>query len=361
MAIGAGRRSLAALATALTVLVGGAMLARPARAQTTSWSNQDIGNPAIAGSAAISGSTTTITAGGSDIWGTSDQFHFVYQQITGDVDIRARVDSLTDASPWSKAGVMIRSALTTDAAHGFALVSVANGTAFQRRTQTSGISTHTAGALVAAPEWVRLVRQDTTLSAYASRDGVTWTLLGQDTIQLSATAYVGLAVTSHDAAAATTSAISQVSITPLALPAGQQHRDIGAPAIAGSVTYRSGTYQIRAGGTDISGTSDQFHYVYQPVTGDVDVVARIASVSQAQRWSRAGVMLRETLSANAAHAAMMLSAGKGYAFQRRAVTGGTSSSTGGATSAPPGWVRLRRAGALITAYSSADGQHWTIV
>src|SRR5512132_2802904 len=84
------------------------------------WNVQDIGNPPIAGSVSFDQSTFTITATGSDIWGQSDQFTFIYQQVSGDVDVVARVDSLTASDAWAKAGVMIRSSLAANAAHGFA-------------------------------------------------------------------------------------------------------------------------------------------------------------------------------------------------------------------------------------------------
>ena len=55
-----------------------------------------MGSPAIAGSVADDQGQFTVTAGGQDIWGSADQFHFVYQQITGDVDVVARIDSVND-------------------------------------------------------------------------------------------------------------------------------------------------------------------------------------------------------------------------------------------------------------------------
>src|SRR5882672_6375002 len=73
------------------------------------WSAQDIGSPAIPGSASVNQGTFTITASGADIWGSSDQFSFIYQQVTGDVEVIARVDSVSAANAWSKTGVMIRS------------------------------------------------------------------------------------------------------------------------------------------------------------------------------------------------------------------------------------------------------------
>ena len=44
-----------------------------------------------------------------------------------------------------------------------------------------------------APGWVRLTRSGSTVSAYHSTNGTSWTLVGTDTIALSNTVYVGLA------------------------------------------------------------------------------------------------------------------------------------------------------------------------
>ena len=57
------------------------------------WTAVDIGPPALSGSTGHSGGQFTVDASGTDIWGTSDQFHFVYQSFSGDVQITARVDS----------------------------------------------------------------------------------------------------------------------------------------------------------------------------------------------------------------------------------------------------------------------------
>ena len=110
------------------------------------------------------------------------------------------------------------------------------------------------------------------------------------------------------------------------VPAPWSARDIGSPTPAGSSSYdqSSGTFSIDAGGADIWGTSDKFHFVYQQVSGDVDVVARVDSMTQADQWSKSGVMIRASLAANSAHAFSLVSAGKGRRLsaphaERRAV------------------------------------------
>ncbi len=322
------------------------------------WSAQDIGNPAIAGSVTFNQNQFTVTGAGTDIWGQSDQFHFVYQQVTGDVDVVARVDSVTMAHAWSKSGVMIRSSLSANAAHGFALVSAGRGVAFQFRSASGGASSNVYGPSVAAPQWVRLIRTGTMITAYSSSNGTTWSLISSSTIAFGTVAYVGIATTSHNAAGATTAVVSQLGVVPLTLPSPQQAVDIGAPAVKGGTSYRQGSYTVHAGGADIWGTSDQFHFVYQQISGDVEVIARINSVSYADQWSKSGVMIRETLTPGSRHAYALGSAGKGFAFQRRVDAGGFSDHTAGPSGALPGWVRLVRTGSQVEAFQSSDGTNW---
>ncbi len=325
------------------------------------WSAQDIGSPAIRGSAAFGQGTFTITAGGSDIGGEADQFSFIYQQITGDVDVIARVDSVSAANSGSKSGVMIRSSLTASAADGAVLVSAGGGVTFRSRASNGVLTTSTAGPTTAAPYWVRLVRNGTTVTAYASANGSTWSTISSKTIALGSAAYVGLATTSHTISTSTTAAVSQVSVTPLSLPAPLRAVDIGAPAIKGSTTYAQGVFTVRAGGADIWDGSDQFHFVYQPLNGDGEVIARVQSLTNTDTWAKTGVMIRETLAADSRHAFALVSAGAGYAFQRRIDPSGIGVHTAGPAGTAPGWLRLVRTGSKIDAYQSTTGTTWTFI
>jgi regulation of enolase protein 1 (concanavalin A-like superfamily) len=327
------------------------------------WLARDIGALSIAGNSSFDPSQNafTLTGAGADIWGVADQFHFTYQQISGDVDVVARVDSILHADPWSKAGVMIRSSLAAGAAQGLALVSAQKGVAFQWRGQLNGTSTNTAGDAVAAPYWVRLVRAGTRLTAYSSSNGTTWKTIGSATIALGTSAYVGLAVTSHIATAATMAVVSRTTVTPLSLPAPQKDADIGSPPVPGSAKFRLGTYTVVGSGADIWGQADEFNYVYQPIAGDMDVSARVASLQGPSTWTKAGVMIRESLADDARHALVLISTAKGSAFQRRIDPGGFSFNTAGPAIAPPGWVRLVRSGNQFTAYTSTDGVKWTTI
>jgi regulation of enolase protein 1 (concanavalin A-like superfamily) len=113
-------------------------------------------------------------------------------------------------------------------------------------------------------------------------------------------------------------------------------------------------------GADIWGSSDQFQYAYQPLTANVTIVARVASVQNTHPWAKAGVMIRETLGAGSKNALMALTPGNGLDFQRRMATGGGSSRTTTSGTAPK-WVKLVRAGNVFTGYQSPDGATWSQV
>ena len=84
------------------------------------------------------------------------------------------------------------------------------------------------------------------------------------------------------------------------------------------------------------------------------------SIAAADAWTKAGVMIRETLSASSRFAFTTVTGASGVAFHHRASPGewaGPGGMADGVTRAPY-WVRVRRVGNVFTGYVSADGQNW---
>ncbi|RYJ37595.1 Glycoside hydrolase [Flavobacterium anhuiense] len=176
------------------------------------WMSTDLGAVTPAGEAAHSNGTFTIKGAGNDIWDTSDQFQFVNQPITGDAEIIAKVNSLTNTNTYAKAGVMFRETLTPTSKHAMTDASAAAGIEFLTRDTTSGATTATV-TTGAAPKWVRLVRSGNVFTSYASDNGTTWTQVGTPkTIAMASTIYVGMAVTSHANGTLTTGVFSDVTV-----------------------------------------------------------------------------------------------------------------------------------------------------
>ncbi|MGH9346718.1 MAG: Ig-like domain-containing protein [Vicinamibacterales bacterium] len=349
----------------IALLVVSVFAPRVVEAQSlpSGWSASNVGSPAIAGSVTYSNSTFTVRGAGTQVYGTSDQFYYVYRRLTGNATIVARVGSIENTSSWAKAGVMIRESLAATSRHAFALVTPGQGIAFHRRTSAGGSTSHTGRSGV-APVWLRLVRSGSTITASRSTNGTSWSTIGSASISMSSTVYVGLAVSSYNAGRRATATFSSASVsvpTVGGLPAGWSGTDVGNPSADGNVRYSSGTFTVWGGGTDIWGTRDQFGFVYRQVSGDVDIVARVASFDGPDEWSKAGVMIRSSLSASSAHAFMLVSIAKGLAFQRRPANGLSSLHTSAGSGRAPAWVKLERRGSAVTAFRSSNGSSWTMV
>ncbi len=211
------------------------------------WSERDIGSVGVAGSASYASGVFTVKASGSDIYNSSDSFHFMYQTLNGDGEVVARVDSVQNTYSWAKAGVMMRENLTAGSKNAFMLMSATQGTSFQRRKTAASSTSYTSGGTsLRAPYWVKLVRSGDTFNAYQSANGTTWTQVGPtETITMTQTIYIGLAVTSHANTVLNTSLFSSVQVsTGLAAPvlntatAGSGEVSLSWNAVAGATGYR---------------------------------------------------------------------------------------------------------------------------
>jgi regulation of enolase protein 1 (concanavalin A-like superfamily) len=162
--------------------------------------NTDIGNPSSAGSTIQSGDEWTIVAGGTDIWGTSDQFRFSHQTISGSGALTVKVESVSDSDAWAKAGVMIRADTAVGAPHASVFVTHGMGASFQWRNSPGGTSTSAKVPGVSPPIWVKLERHENDFSGFYSDDGKKWTQIGStQTVMMKKSALAGLAVTAHSA------------------------------------------------------------------------------------------------------------------------------------------------------------------
>jgi len=165
--------------------------------------------------------TYTMTASGADIWAVNgveaDEFHFAYKMLTGPGSIVAKVNSVQNTNAWAKAGVMIRESLNPDSAHAFACITPANGVASQYRPSTGGTSGNYNQTGVAAPYWVKLERSVSgNFTVSHSANGANWqpvTGATPQNIPMGSNVYIGLALTSHDAALTCQAVFSNVTTT----------------------------------------------------------------------------------------------------------------------------------------------------
>ncbi|MGI6455703.1 MAG: hypothetical protein ACOX5R_08765 [bacterium] len=120
--------------TCLVLAVVLCLVTTPTFAQIGAFDNSmDIGNVGAAGSAdafdlgggdfGAANWEYEIQASGADIWGTADEFHFVYMEVEGDFTIFGRTDIFEAGDPeWTKSGLMVRNDLTPDSAYAYAML-----------------------------------------------------------------------------------------------------------------------------------------------------------------------------------------------------------------------------------------------
>jgi ABC-type transport system involved in multi-copper enzyme maturation permease subunit len=139
-------------------------------------------------------------------------------------------------------------------------------------------------------------------------------------------------------------------------------------------------------GPDGEAVSDTYMFVHRALAGDGTLTARVASLSGAHTsfsatmgsavsessksqtgsqvqpglapWAKAGIILEPDTDQGTAHAAVMVTGSHGvqmldnYTHDRPGLDGAVGPSS-------PRWLRLTRAGDVITSYDSTDGAHWT--
>ena len=215
-----------------------ALCATTANAQIQ-WLDADVGGPTFKGSSVLNGDGSyTIQGGGSDIWNTSSQFHYLYAWASGtNWDISAQLVSFTGPDTWSKVELLVDQANTSVGPQGSdpfialmdtqpSTVTPPDGTATgenesgidQFRTAGSGNSDWLQVGTTPAPnypnDWFRIQRQGSIFNLYTSTNGSDWklyiaidtsktTLIGQDNGTHFGTAWpnlvaVGVAVTAHN-------------------------------------------------------------------------------------------------------------------------------------------------------------------
>ena len=209
------------------------------------------GQPApVGGLSYDAGSQTyTMTGSGSEIGGTSDEFHYAYKTLTGAGSITAKVESVTDTHAWAKAGIMIRETLEAGALYASVVVTPSGRVAFGFRSTAAldAHSTHTATGAITLPHWIRLTRSATNLfSAEHSSDGVNWQpVAGTDPLDpstwnvlMKSDVYVGLAVSARDPDAVCEARISNVATTGTVAPGVfDQSQDVGIGSNAPNPLY----------------------------------------------------------------------------------------------------------------------------
>ena len=203
------------------------------------WSDADIGSPGLAGSAGDTNGNWTISGGGADIWGTSDQFNYAYTSVGGDGNIVVQVTGLQNsdsASGWSKAGIMFRNDSTAGSANVSIVATYSQGVSFQWRNTAGGGSSYTAVGGIKPPVWLELVRSAGIFTGSYSTDGANWTQVSSQPVTMNNSVLAGLDVTAHNNSALNTATYTNVSVTAVVVTNPVVINQPASPVLATSAT-----------------------------------------------------------------------------------------------------------------------------
>ena len=201
--------------------------------------NNDIGSTGLAGGCtafAATGAGAGFLSGG-----TADNFHLASQAISGDTLLLADVTSMSSATT-GQSGLMIRqSAAAGDL---YAALYISNGCLiFQSRTAANAAATQNfVTNSVTAPVWLKMLRTGNVITGYESTDGLNWTYAGGQTVNMSAAAYAGVALSSGSTSVLNTTGISSVNDADIAADyynTSTSAETSSTPAITGAVIVDS--------------------------------------------------------------------------------------------------------------------------
>ena len=122
--------------------------------------------------------------------------------------------------------------------------------------------------------------------------------------------------------------------------------------------------------------TDTFYFVHRTLVGNGSITAEVASLTEVAEngltlrgrpastkpavvpWSKAGLIITAGPGQGSAYAAVLVTGGHGTRMQWN-YTGDTQDPAGRVSDTAPRWLRLTRAGGVITGYDSTDGTSWT--
>lgn len=336
----------------------------------STWTCADVGNPAKVGDQALNSGVWTLSGAGVTFNTYADQFHYVWQSLTGDVTVNARVTAQTNTSGSAVAGVMLRQNASAGAAFYAAFITPGNGVVVLYRSVQGLRVVQQAANPGAVPVYLQIARSGSSFSTYSSSDGINWSYVNGTSviISMSGTVLAGLAISSANTGTIGSATMDSVALSntapppPVACPANWTCADIGNPSLSGGESLSNGVWSIEGAGNDIWGLSDQFHYDWQTLTADGAITAHVASQQQnTDTWAKAGLMLRLSTDPAAPYYAIYVTPANGIVIQYRALVATNAQQVSSIAGGAPAYLRVQRSGTTYSAYTSADGITWTLV
>lgn len=181
--------------------------------------NGDIGNVRQAGSVVFdsSDSSYTVSGGGTNMWFNSDELHYVWKQVSGDISLAADIEWVGEGvEPHRKACLIIRQSLDTSSVYADAAVHGDGLTSIQYR-EISGGMTREVQSNISSPRRVRIEKTGDYISMSLAFGDEEFNYSGGTfRLPFSEPFYIGLGVCAHNNDTIETAIFSNVLIESIA-------------------------------------------------------------------------------------------------------------------------------------------------
>ena len=187
--------------------------------------NADVGLVSSDGNfAVIDVGLYSVQGSGADIWSTSDNFHYMYVESSGDATFTALIENFEGGNnpldPWAKVGIMFREDLSPMAAHYSMFTTGANGIANNYRSSKGGETVHIQTSLFKPDPrvWFRIAKSaDVFTTYYKPAESSYWYQFGArlslPRIDQNGIYFVGIAISSHSTTDFATAEIGSIQLT----------------------------------------------------------------------------------------------------------------------------------------------------
>lgn len=177
--------------------------------------HSDIGNIKMAGAVKFNPTdeSYTVSGSGANMWFETDEFHFVWKKMSGDMSLAANIEWVSKGvNPHRKACLIIRQNLEPNSAYADVAVHGDGLTSLQYRDSV-GEDTREVQSNASYPKRVRITKEgDYIYMSFASTDGTLGPSIGSLRLPFKAPFYVGLGVCSHNADVLETAKFTNVEI-----------------------------------------------------------------------------------------------------------------------------------------------------
>ena len=268
---------------------------------------------------------------------------------------------------------MVRDSLEPGAKHFSVLMTGKKDVGILWRKDTHR-STHIQGYGNAAHDfiWLKLTKRMNIFTGYKSFDGEEWTQVGTpQTVEMDIGDFkVGLALTSRHTWRQTEAVFENFensnyffpSVAPSASPAPtntQGQVDLGKynAALPSELVIEGSKHTIKANGYDIWSKEDSFTFASRPVTGDFNMTARVTSIDAPHKYTKFGLMARDSFDPSAAHIFALLAPNFGFMTHIRSGSRqGTKRHSTHRNRPKSIWFRIAREGSIFRTYYSLEGE-----